>query len=125
LPGLLIGGGVLLLAWVLPYRDPPFEICTLKRWAEIPCPFCGSTRSFAAAAKGDMGWAWSNSPLALLLFGVTALGVVWNAGGLLTQSLWLPGRWLKAPVLTGRRLFWILFAAVSANYTYRLMNGLY
>lgn len=125
LPGLLICGGVLLLAILLPYRDPPFEICTLKRWAEIPCPFCGSTRSFAAAAKGDVVWAWTNSPFACLLFGLTCMAFVWNAGGVVTRSLWLPGRWLKPPVLSRRRVGWALFIAVSANYAYRLMKGLY
>ena len=110
---------------LIPYRDTLADVCALKRWVEIPCPLCGSTRTFAAAIQGDFGWAWKNSPLATVLFGAVFLAFAWNAGGIMTRSLWLPGRWLKPPVLTGRRVFWIVFLAVCSNYAYRLIAGLY
>lgn len=126
-PGLLVAFGIFLLAALLPYKNGEviLELCTLKHFTGIPCPFCGSTRTFAAAIQGDWGWALQNSPLAFLLFLLSVCFGIWNCGALLFREVWLPGAWFRPPCLTWRKAFWILFLLISANYAYRLLRGLY
>ena len=109
-PFAAISGIILTIAWFVPYPDAVFNTCLLKRLVSIPCAFCGSTRSFAAMIHGDWGWAFSNSPMAAVLFLLTAFtflvclaaiagGGHLVAGARLKDLLRKPFRWLGVGVV--------------------------
>lgn len=114
---------ILLLAWFLPYDRELIPFCTSKRWFNFPCPFCGSTRTFAAAVKGEWAWAFQNSPMAFGLFLLTLAGLVVNLMAVMFKELWTLDKTKLPPCLNGRRVFWVIFVIVAANYAYRLMRG--
>jgi hypothetical protein len=74
---LLAGGCVPFAAGALADRDgggllPP---CPFRAATGLPCPFCGATRAFALAARGDGDWLSYNAPWVVL----AALAVVAGA----------------------------------------------
>ena len=52
------------------------SICPSWRLFDIPCLFCGMTRSFIYSGHGKLAEAFAYHPLGPLLFGATAIFVV-------------------------------------------------
>jgi hypothetical protein len=50
--------------------------CGFLLMTGLPCPGCGLTTSFAHMIRLELGGAFAANPLGVLLFSVTALGVV-------------------------------------------------
>lgn len=57
----------------------PLPECLFHRWTGLPCLFCGSTRSFLLAAKGNMAealaYSWIGPALLLGLFVMLGWGL--------------------------------------------------
>ena len=59
--GAFVGGGVLLLMLVQPYRCPFLSL------TGIPCPGCGMTRALCHLLQGNFRVAFSYNPLVFVL----------------------------------------------------------
>ncbi len=87
LGALLVAGGCLpFAAGALGDRAgggllPP---CPFRSLTGLPCPFCGATRAFALAVRGDSDWLSYNAPWVVL----AALAIV--TGALLLAGVPLP-----------------------------------
>jgi Protein of unknown function (DUF2752) len=93
-----------------------FTVCTLRRVAHIPCPFCFMTRAWATAASGDIVQAFLISPLGTVLFFSTIAAALWLIAALIFRFPALPiVRWSrKSPVWIAASL------ALLANWAYNL-----
>lgn len=78
LPLLGAGVGTLGLARYLSRYDMASGpvLCPLRRFAGIPCPFCGMTTSFAHLAGGRVWDSFVASPAGPVLFAATVIGVI-------------------------------------------------
>jgi hypothetical protein len=56
--------------------------CGFLLMTGLPCPGCGLTTSFAHMIRLELGGAFAANPLGVLLFSVTALGVVVSGVGM-------------------------------------------
>lgn len=124
IPWAFFSGLVLAASALLPADGVPGYACLFLKFTTLPCPFCGMTRAFIAAAHGHFGDALRQSPLALLVFAGTVLvfavhsfaivaGVRITAG---ERLAWSPRtRWIAVVVVA---------AAVALNWAYRLCCGL-
>jgi len=99
------------LAW-------PIQLCGMKRYTGLPCPFCGGTRSLSALAHLDWLAAFLLNPLVIL--GCVACSL-WLA-------LWVFNQWLRKPWAIAlhqslHRLPWYLILAVLAlvNWVYLML----
>ena len=102
----VVGVGALLVlypraSWVLPP-------CLFHELTGLHCTGCGSTRSAYALLTGDLGGAWVQNPLFLLVLPWLGYGTVRGAVRLL-----LPGRDLPSANVPGK-LYWVFAAAVIA-----------
>lgn len=96
--------------WQLPV--PP---CTTRSLTGWPCPFCGSTRTLMAAARGELAAAVRLNPL-IFLGAAAVLG--WSVaraierftGRRFTAGL---GEWLRR-----LRWGWLLAGALLVNWVY-------
>lgn len=65
------------------------DLCYFRRSTGIDCPGCGLTRSFIAAAHGQLQLAWHYNPAGLLFFPVVLFQIPYR----LAQLLRLRGGW--------------------------------
>jgi len=81
---LLFGGILGVAVWLEPeaagygtHQQLGLSTCSILQWTGYPCPMCGMTTTFAAAAEGDLVFALWNQPFGVVLFALTsaALGV--------------------------------------------------
>lgn len=124
LPGALISGVILIASAVLPSRGLPGPICFFLRVTGLPCPFCGSTRTFIAMGHGHFHDAMIQSPFAAALFVVVAVVFLWNATPLLAGFTIKSGDALN---LSKQSRYWLagaLIVALTANWLYRIFSGL-
>jgi hypothetical protein len=93
----------------------PLPQCTTRSLTGVPCPFCGSTRTLMAAARGDFARAVALNPL-------TFVGLVAAAAWLIVRAAErLTGRRLRPPVFEPRHgIRWgaLLAVALVANWIY-------
>lgn len=104
--------GLMLLAWVALRYQLPLPPCPLRAMSDVPCPFCGSTRTFAALARLDFAAALRLNPL-------VCVGAVAAAVWLLT--LWRGDDWgkrMKAAWTKGAVWKWLLAVALALNWLY-------
>jgi hypothetical protein len=84
-----IFGGVGLVAalaiWLLRLDRLPYVLCSFKLMTGLPCPTCGSTRTFGRLAELDLAGALWMNPLA-------AAGALVLVGWALWDALLLPSR---------------------------------
>jgi hypothetical protein len=113
--GLLGGAAVALLG----LDRIPLTLCVFKGLTGVPCPTCGSTRTLARLATGDVAGAMAMNPAAAL----AAAGVALWA---LADLALLPGRRALA-VEASPRLGRALRAAVPLllllNWAYLVASG--
>jgi hypothetical protein len=105
--------GLLALAWLAMRLSLPLPPCPLRAATEVPCPFCGSTRAFAAMAQLDFSTALRLNPFVCL----AALG----AGFVWLLALRRGDEWLKqiAAGFNARAGWkWLLALALAANWLY-------
>ncbi len=105
--------GLMVLAWLALRFSLPLPPCPLRAATDVPCPFCGSTRAFAALAQVDFTAALRLNPLVSL----AALG----AGGIWLLALGRGDAWRKqvvAGVSARAGWKWLLALAVAANWFY-------
>jgi hypothetical protein len=108
-------GALLLALGCLPFafgalagRDGDTGVlpeCPFRAATGLPCPFCGATRAFALAARGDEGWTSFNAPWVVLAALAVAAGALALAGRRLPRA--------RAPVAVAAAL---LFVAVAWAY---------
>ncbi len=118
LPWVLISGFILLAAWFIPFKRIPISVCGFLCVTGAPCPFCGMSRAFASLAHGGWAEVIRQNPLAVALFVLTLLVLVWNLAGLAVRRRISPG-----PLLVpGRRVaawLWVIVAAAFVlNWSY-------
>ncbi|MBK9139339.1 MAG: DUF2752 domain-containing protein [Verrucomicrobia bacterium] len=105
----------LIAAHVIELWQVPLPRCTTRSLTGVPCPFCGSTRTLMAAARGDLATAAALNPLVFI--------------GLLAIPVWLVALALER--LAGRPLLplslarwhrvrwgWVLTVVLLANWFY-------
>jgi hypothetical protein len=124
LPWALITGIPLLMSFLVPLHILPLIPCTLLRFTGYPCPFCGFTRSFWAMSAGDWTYALWNFPLSGLLYGLFAVGFIWNSVALLGGIRLKRGRAIRLNSLKNRYLIAFLSVLFLINWVYRLSLGL-
>ncbi len=123
-PFALVTGIMFLLAAFFPLERLPLKACTFLALTGLPCPFCGFTRSFWAMAAGEWGFAFSNCPLAVFLYGGVLVLFAVNAAALLIGVRLERGRWLILGP-TGKRWLWAAAGLLlTANWIYRMGMGL-
>jgi hypothetical protein len=110
---LLLLLGLMLIARVALHFQLPMPPCPLRELTDVPCPFCGSTRTFAALARLDLAAALRFNPLVCVA--ACAASAIW----LLTLArMEQPSGWMKR--MRGRGLVWkwLLAVALAANWVY-------
>lgn len=64
-----VAAAVLLVARFFPFGRFPIGIpCWFRALSGLPCPSCGSTRAFAALARGRIADGFALNPAAAVLF---------------------------------------------------------
>ena len=99
---LVIVGGIILIAHAMG-----IILCPLRRFFEIPCPGCGGTRAFFSILRGDWSNAIALNPLAVCLFVVAPLWILF----------------FREKILSKRQLIFLIILAcilVLANWIYIL-----
>lgn len=105
--------GLVLLAGVALQLELPLPSCPLRTHTGVPCPFCGSTRAFAALARLDFVSALEFNPL--MSVAACAAGMLWGLGAMRADQ---PGLRLRSWL--GRRPLakWLLAGALALNWLY-------
>lgn len=122
----IAAGSVLgLAAWLTPaaeghgthqqLRLPP---CSWVVLADMPCPTCGMTTSFAHAADGNLIQSFLTQPLGSILAMATAMALITSIYVLITgaaieqilRKLW------------SGRMTWILIALVLLSWGYKILQ---
>jgi hypothetical protein len=104
-----------LATWIDRTRpDATLTFCMFRRVTHYPCPGCGTTRMFLAAAQGRWGEAAVYNPLAfgliILGLGLLAVRVIWRR-----RVVWITSAF-------SRRLWTaLLVLGVLANWLYLLV----
>ena len=118
----LAGGAIVVLAVALaPWAGAASAFlpeCNFHRWTGVACPSCGATRAVLALAHGRVGDAFGWNPLVALVAAVLA-------GGALAVPV-VVATTRRVPVLSGRiprAAWWILAAAIAANWAYLVLAG--
>lgn len=110
----LVGSGL----WLRCLGPPPVR-CQFRQLTGLPCPTCGSTRSLAALAEGDLAGSFRMNPLASVAF-LLALGYVPYA--LLATHMTLPRVRLVLSEREWRTVFGIGLALVVATWLFLILD---
>lgn len=113
--GLLVG--LVGVAWVARRFDLPLPSCPFREWTGVPCPFCGSTRAFAALAELNFIGAFRLNPL--VSFAALVGGTVWGWGLLRGGNAMTR---LMAATQTRGHWKWLLAGALSLNWIYLALH---
>lgn len=113
LKSLLLLLALMLIARVALHFQLPMPPCPLRALTDVPCPFCGSTRTFAALARLDFAAALRLNPLVCI--GACAATAMWLLTMARTENL---SEWLRR--MRGRAGVWkwLLAAALAGNWVY-------
>ncbi len=56
---------------------PAPQVCLLKRTTDVPCPFCGTTRSVMFASHGQFVEAFFSNPIGLIFTLIITICPLW------------------------------------------------
>ena len=113
LQSLLLLLGLMVVARAALHFQLPMPPCPLREMTGVPCPFCGSTRTFAALARLDFAAALRLNPLVCVAAcGASAL---WLLAMLRIEN---PLARLRSLPAWGAIWKWLLGAALAANWVY-------
>ena len=118
--GAVVCGVALFCGRYLQPEQLPIPRCTFLRITGYPCPFCGTTRSFFASAKGAVGSALREAPLGVLVYAVTWGLLVWLVVKTIRPGI-ENGRPDKTPL--SRTLVYGVLGLIIASWIYRLAMG--
>ncbi|WP_299571227.1 DUF2752 domain-containing protein [uncultured Williamsia sp.] len=114
----VVGGGAVVAAFLIPTSvvgEGPV-LCPFRLATGLPCPGCGLTRSWVAAAHGDLSAAFADN-----LFGPISLAVVMIAVAAVVvlrvvapTHLDLPARVARSRVLYAVAAVWIVYGVARA-----------
>lgn len=108
--------GLALLGGLVPFERIPIMTCGMQRTTGLPCPLCGSTRTFRLLLRGEWRQATVYSPLLVVFYLACTAYVAAVATALLT------GR--RFVLCWTRQRGWLVAATalvlVLANWLYRL-----
>jgi len=124
LPFAVVAGLVLLVSFFIPYKPPLFRTCGFLLVTGYPCAFCGYTRTFAGVSAGDWAYAWTNSPMAFVLYVIFALVLAWNLAAGVFRVRLRPGPMLHFITRHPRRSTTVFVVLVLVNWGYRLAQGM-
>ena len=120
--GVLVCAAAMLVGYRLQSEQLPIPACTFLRVTGYPCAFCGTTRSFFMAAKGNFAGAIREAPLGVLVYAMVGVTIFWcllrsikPRGGLAAGQG--AGTWARAGIYAA------IIAAI-VNWVYRLAMGL-
>ena len=117
-------GVLLILAGLLPFAlGLIYEATDGAGWTSaacpfltvtgLPCPFCGSTRAFAFASSGDLGFLDYNAIWVFAAGGLVVLGLT-----VMFTRFSLKGFWSRRDNLA----VWLLVAVILAAWAYAFLN---
>jgi hypothetical protein len=122
LPFFLMGGLPLLIAHIMGLEHLPQIPCLFLEFSGFPCPFCGYTRSFQAMAGGDFVYAFSNCPLAGVLYIACVCMVLWNGVAMVSGLRVERGSLFR--IISEKRAWIFLVCPILMNWGYRLISAL-
>ncbi len=105
--------GLMALARVALDFQFPLPACPLRETTGVPCPFCGSTRTFAALARLDFFEALRLNPL--VCCAACIAGALWALALLRRDGS--PAK-LKNTFAAGAAWKWLLATALALNWLY-------
>lgn len=105
--------GLVVLAGLAMRFELPLPACPLRTHTGIPCPFCGSTRAFAALARLDFVSAVQFNPFVSLATCVA--GGLWLLAAVRADQ---PVRQLRSRVGRSPLWKWLLALALTLNWLY-------
>ena len=76
--------GLMVVARVAMHYQLPLPGCPMRELSGVPCPFCGSTRAFAALAGFDLLAALKLNPLVTLA--ALVAGVAWMVSAIIGKE---------------------------------------
>ncbi|MCG3165013.1 MAG: hypothetical protein POELPBGB_00773 [Bacteroidia bacterium] len=65
--------------------NKPLEVCLIKYVTNLPCPFCGSTRSILSLIKGNFIEALGINPIGFLIAIIMFLSPFWIIADIITK----------------------------------------
>ena len=117
-------GTFLLMTFLVPIGKLSFLNCPFLTLTDLPCPFCGFTRSIWAISAGDWLYATINYPLAWLIYAVMVLVFARSIGGLI-PGIKKTKLYILSPTRNqANRLAGFTIGLVLLNWIYRLSLGL-
>lgn len=86
-------------------------VCPFRLATGLPCPACGSVRTWTAVMHGRWSDAWALNPFALLVLGAAVVLLVWRVASLVTRRIVAPDleRLLRSRVVHALLGAWILW----------------
>jgi len=122
LPFFLMGALPLFWAHTVQLTHLPLLPCWFLEFSGLPCPFCGYTRSFQAMAGGDFVYAFSNCPMACVLYIACICMVLWNGAAMVSGMRVERGSLFR--IIPEKRAWIFLVCPILINWGYRLISGL-
>lgn len=105
--------GLMVIARVALHFQLPMPPCPLRELTGVPCPFCGSTRTFAALAQLDFAAALRLNPLVCVV--ACAASALWLLAAVRPEN---PLARLRSRSARGAVWKWLLAVALAANWLY-------
>lgn len=100
-------------------------VCLIKRFTNIPCPSCGSTRSIISLIKGNIVEALTINPFGLIVASIMFIAPFWIVIDIATRSNTLFNFYLKVEMHLKTPKFAIpLILLVIANWIWNISKGL-
>jgi hypothetical protein len=105
--------GLVVLAGLAIHFELPVPACPLRTHTGVPCPFCGSTRAFAALARLDWATAVQFNPLVSVAACVA--GALWLRAAVRGKP---PCHLLRIQLARSSLWKWLLALALALNWLY-------
>jgi len=116
--------GYIWLYFGLSNTNNKFEVCLIKRFTNIPCPSCGSTRSVISLTKGNFIEAININPIGILVAIIMVITPIWIIVDIITKRKHLFDFYQKIETLLKTPKYSvILILLVIINWTWNILKG--